>query len=131
MLSVATLEEADLIHTFLRTGFRDEEVAYMLWTNVDWKRKQITIDEKPQYRWKPKDKERRVVPLEDRVLLTRLAARRKRQRPQSLLVFPNTLGGPDMHLIRKLHKVVAKMKKTRLALKAIPRCIVSVGPMRA
>jgi integrase len=120
MLSVATLEEADLIHTFLRTGFRDEEVAYMLWTDVDWKRKQITIDEKPQYGWKPKDKERRVVPLEDGVLLTRLAARRKRQRPQSLLVFPNTLGSADMHLIRKLHKVVAKMKKKKLEIEGDP-----------
>jgi integrase len=120
MLSVATDDEADLIQTFLRTGCRDEEVAYLLWTDIDWKRKQIKIDEKPQFNWKPKDKELRVLPLEDGVLLDRLEARRKRQSPQNRLVFPNTLGTPDMHLIRRLHKVVAKMKGKKLEIEGVP-----------
>jgi integrase len=120
MLSVATVDEADLIHTFLRTGCRDEEVAYLLWTDIDFKRRQITIDEKPQYGWRPKDKERRVVPVEDGVLLDRLQARRKRQNPPSALVFPNTLGSPDAHLIRQLHKVVAKMKANKLEIEGAP-----------
>ena len=120
MLSVATVDEADLIQTFLRTGCRDEEGAYLLWTDIDWKRKQITIDEKPKYEWKPKDKERRVLPLEDGVLLDRLDTRRKRQSPHSPLVFPNTLGTPDMHLVSRLHKVVAKMKTKGLEIEGTP-----------
>lgn len=109
MLAVSDEDEADLIHFFLRTGVRDEETAYMEWKDVDWKRKQIMVREKSGI-WKPKDKENRNIPVEDGVLLNRLEARRKRQKPPGHLVFPNTLGNPDMHLIRRLHKVVAKVK---------------------
>ena len=111
MLKVADVDEADFIQFLLRTGCRDEEVAFMQWTDVDWKRKQIVISEKPQYDWRPKDRESRSIPLEDGVLLKRLAARRERQRPANTLIFPNTLGQPDMHLIRRLHKIVAKAKE--------------------
>jgi integrase len=111
MLAVADVDEADFIQLFLRTGCRDEEVAFMKWGDVDWKRKQIVITEKPEYNWKPKDKESRTIPLEDGVLLKRLAARRNRQKPASELLFPNTLGEPDMHLIRRLHKIVAKAQE--------------------
>lgn len=119
MLSVATEDQADLIHTFLRTGMRDEEVAYLEWSNVDWKRKQIAVCEKLDI-WKPKDKEERIIPLEDGVLLERLKLRRERQSPASNLVFPNSLGSPDMHLIRQLHKVVAKMKEKDLEIEGVP-----------
>lgn len=110
MLSVSDVDEADFVQLFLRTGCRDEEVAYLKWGDVDWRRKQIVISEKPEYDWRPKDRESRTIPLEDGVLLKRLAARRKRQDPVSSLVFPNSLGEPDMHLIRRLHKIVAKAK---------------------
>lgn len=111
MLEVSDVDETDFIQLFLRTGCRDEEVAYMKWSDVDWKRKQIVVSEKTEYDWRPKDKEARTIPLEDGVLLKRLAARRERQRPASNLIFPNTLGQPDMHLIRRLHKIVAKAKE--------------------
>ena len=119
MLAVATEDQADLIHTFLRTGMRDEEVVYLEWDDVDFEHKQILIREKPGV-WKPKDKEEREIPCEDGILLKRLAARRKRQKPANKLVFPNTLGCPDMHLIRQLHKIVDKMKKRKQTLKGDP-----------
>jgi integrase len=115
MLSVADDDEADLIQLFLRTGCRDEEVAYLEWRDVDWKRKQIIISEKPKFQWRPKDRESRTIPLEDGVLLKRLATRRERQKPANVLVFPNTNGEPDMHLIRRLHKIVAKAEKKGFA----------------
>jgi len=108
MLSVADIDEADFIQTFVRTGCRDEEVVYLHWADVDFKRQQIVISEKPKYGWRPKDRESRTIPLEDGVLLKRLAARKQRQAPISDLVFPNTNGDPDQHLIRKLHKIIAK-----------------------
>jgi integrase len=111
MLAASDEDERDFIHLFLRTGCRDEEVAYMLWSDVDWKRDQIVINEKPQWGWKPKDKEERTIPLEDGVLLKRLALRRTRQTPANNLLFPNSNGEPDMHLIRRLHKIVEKAKK--------------------
>lgn len=111
MLEVADIDEADFIQLLLRTGCRDEEIAYMMWSDVDWRRKQIVVTEKPKYDWRPKDRESRTIPLEDGVLLKRLEARRKRQTPANDLLFPNTNGEPDMHLIRRLHKIVAKAKK--------------------
>jgi len=110
MLAVADVDKADLIHFFLKTGVRDEEAAYMEWKDIDWKNKQVMVREKPGI-WKPKDKENRNIPVEDGVLLKRLEARRKRQHPPSHLLFPNTKDRPDMHLIRQLHKVVAKVQE--------------------
>lgn len=120
MLSVATEDEADLIHTFLRTGCRDEEVAFLHWSDINWNKKEVHLSEKPKYGWKLKDRESRVIPLEDGILLERLAARRKRQSPASDLVFPNSQGSPDKHLIRQLHKVVAKMKDKGLEIEGEP-----------
>jgi integrase len=108
MLSVADIDEADLIQTFLRTGCRDEEIVYLHWTDLDFKRHQIVISEKPKYGWRPKDREVRTIPLEDGVLLKRLVARKRRQSRVSHLVFPNTNGKPDQHLIRRLRKVAEK-----------------------
>jgi integrase len=119
MLSMADVDEADLIHFFLRTGCRDEEAAYMEWKDIDWKRQQVIVREKPGV-WKPKDKEQRNIPVEDGVLLKRLEARKKRQEPPSHLVFPNTLGRPDMHLIRQLHKVVEKAQSRGLEIEGVP-----------
>jgi integrase len=126
MLAVADVDEADLIHFFLRTGVRDEEAAFMEWKDIDWKRKQVMVREKPGV-WKPKDKENRNIPVEDGVLLKRLEARRKRleerrkpQEPPIHLMFPNTLGHPDMHLIRQLHKVVAKVKAKDGEIEGVP-----------
>jgi integrase len=108
LLAVADEDEADLIHTFLRTGCRDEEIAYLHWTDINFKRQEVKISEKPRYAWRVKDRESRVIPVNDGVLTERLASRQKRQSPESHLVFPNTLGEPDQHLIRRLHKVVKR-----------------------
>jgi integrase len=119
MFSVADVDEADVIHFFLRTGCRDGEVSHMEWKDIDWKRQQVIVREKPGI-WKPKDKEQREIPVEDGVLLKRLEARKKRQKPPSHLVFPNTIGEPDLRLIRYLHKVVEKARAKGLEIEGIP-----------
>jgi integrase len=109
MLLVSSIDEADLIQTFLRTGCRDEEIAHLKWTDVDFRRKQIIISEKSEYEWRPKGRRSRTIPLEDGVLLKRLADRK--DRIKSALVFPNSIGTPDSHLIERLHRVVKKARK--------------------
>jgi len=106
LLAVSDEDEADLIHSFLRTGCRDEEIVYLHWTDIKFARQEIKVSDKPQFDWKVKDRESRIIPAED-VLLKRLASRKKRY-PDSQLVFPNSLGGPDHHLIRRLRKVFTK-----------------------
>jgi integrase len=115
LLAVSDDDEADLIHTFLRTGCRDEEIVYLHWTDINVKRQEVKISEKPKYGWKVKDRESRIIPVEDGILLKRLAARRERQKPESHLVFPNTLGGPDQHLIRRLRKVAERAESKGFA----------------
>jgi integrase len=105
LLAVSDEDEADLLHTFLRTGCRDEEIVYLHWSDINFKRREIKISAKPQYGWKVKDRESRIIPVEDGVLLERLSERKQRQSPENQLVFPNTLGAPDQHLIRRLRKV--------------------------
>jgi integrase len=112
LLSAADIDDADLIQTFLRTGCRDGEIVYLHWADVDFRREQIKISDKPKYGWRPKDRESRTIPVEDGVLLKRLTARRQRQMPGCDLVFPNTNGEPDQHLIRRLHKVAEKVRAT-------------------
>jgi integrase len=108
LLAVSDDDEADLIHTFLRTGCRDEEVVYLHWTDINFKRQEVKISEKPRYGWKVKDRESRIIPVNDGVLMERLSLRKQRQSPKSHLVFPNTLGEPDQHLIRRLRKVAKR-----------------------
>src|SRR6267154_1450973 len=109
LLDAADVDDADLIQTFLRTGCRDEEIVYLHWSDVHYKEQEIEISEKPKYGWRTKDREARTIPLEDGVLLKRLKAREQRQ-SGSGLVFPNTNGEPDQHLIRRLHKVAEKAR---------------------
>jgi integrase len=109
LLSMASVDEADLIQTFLRTGARDQEVAHLKYSDLDFRRKQIIISEKPEYGWRPKGKRSRTIPLEDGVLLKRMAERKKRY-PKNALIFPNSLGGPESHLIKRLHAVVKKAR---------------------
>jgi integrase len=108
LLAVADDDEADLIHAFLRTGCRDEEVVYLHWTDINFKRQEVKISDNPKYGCKFKDRESQIISVEYGVLLELLAERKHRQTPESLLVFPNTLGGPDQHLIRRLRKVAKK-----------------------
>jgi site-specific recombinase XerD len=76
------------------------------------------LKEKPKYEWKLKDKEKRSVPLNPK-LIARLKARRLRQearanedgRDASNLIFPNSLNRPNLALDETIQKVVAKARK--------------------
>jgi integrase len=107
MLDASDEDEKDLIQIFVRTGARRDEIAHLTWADIDFKRKQLTISEKPQYGWTTKNKESRTLPLEDGVLLERLKRRHERH-PVGELLFPNSDHKPDHHLSTRLHKIVEK-----------------------
>jgi integrase len=110
MLAAASLDESDLVHVFLKTGCRAGEVQHLKWSDVDWKKRQIVISDKPEYDWRLKDREARTIPADDE-FLKRLAERRRRF-PESDLLFPNTIDQPDRHLISRLQRIVKKAKAT-------------------
>jgi integrase len=114
MLSVATEDEADLIQFFLFTGFRDEEVAYVEWSDVNFTDLSINVHAKPQtaarpWAWKPKDDESREIDIPlSKEFVNRLKRRQKRHaKQQCALIFPSGACKPDSNLLRRI-RVVAK-----------------------
>ena len=63
MFAVADLEETILLHFFLCTGARDQEVAHAEWDDIDFVDGLYLIREKPD--WTTKDYEERELPLPD------------------------------------------------------------------
>jgi integrase/recombinase XerD len=88
-----------ILEFFLATGCREQEVANVTWNDVDFKQKLIRVTAKPQWNWKPKDCEERLVPIPE-WLVNKLAALRLRS--DGPLLFPNRLGRPEGHFLAKL-----------------------------
>jgi integrase len=112
MMAVATVDEGDLIQTFLRTGFRAGEIEHLIWSDVDFKKHTVTTSDKLQFNWRMKDYEVRTIPMHPS-LQKRLTARLDRMRKEGKgdsqdLVFPTAKGTPDGHHIRILHRVVKR-----------------------
>jgi integrase len=99
--SVATGMERLLIRTFVGTGMRDQEVAHMEWSDIDWASKTVRIQVKPKYGWKPKTKAgTRTVPLPDALVRDLKAIRQS-----SGLVFSAPRGGVDRHYLRIMERL--------------------------
>ena len=94
--------------TFRMLGLRDEELAYALWDDIDWERRQWLVRFKPAgtYLWDPtlawrsKDCEERDIPIAD-VLYEELKAWRAKY-PKNVLVFPTSGGQADIKLLKAL-----------------------------
>jgi len=65
LFGAAFPEERMLFEFFLGTGFREQEVMFSTWKDVDFKGKVITVRSKPAMGFRPKDKEERSVPVPD------------------------------------------------------------------
>lgn len=82
-LKAATVDERDLIEFFLATGFRDEEVAHIEWSDINWANKTVNVKAKAKtasraWSWMPKDGESRAedIPLAD-AFVARMKARQR------------------------------------------------------
>ena len=102
LLRAADDEERLLFEFFLGTGFRDQEVMYCSWKNVDFKGKVITVRSKPELGFRPKDKEERSVPVPD-ALVDQLVIRRRSS--SSTFLFPGRNGAPDGQFLRTLQRL--------------------------
>jgi integrase len=117
MLAAATKDESDLIKFLLETGVRDKEAAHVEWDDIDGD--YLHLKDKPKYEWKLKDKEKRSVPLNPK-LIARLKARRARLEARAKedgrdiqnLIFPNSLNRPNLALDETIQRVVAKARKS-------------------
>jgi len=110
MLRHADPGEAMLIKFCLATGFRDREIRYVTWRDVDFRNSLVRVTAKPLWRFKPKNYEERAVPV-PAVLIEQLRElKERRDAALSDLVFPNTKGKPDSLHIEVVKRVAHRAK---------------------
>lgn len=107
LLQFADEDERDVLEFFLGVGFRNGEGTHVEWRDIDFKNREIhTYSKLERYGWEVKDTEQRIIGISDR-LAERLQARHKRH-PGDGLVFANTKGNPDTHLLRVIKRVARR-----------------------
>jgi len=98
MFKAATEDEATLLKFLLGSGFRDQEIRYVEWKDIDFRNHEVRVKAKPHWRFTPKNWEERVVPLPTG-LIERLRKRKEvRSATPNQLVFPNGRGKPDSEM---------------------------------
>jgi integrase len=108
LLAVANPDERLLIETFLYTGFRDDEVAHLEYSDFDFRNHSVNIGPKPHLGWHTKSYKPRLIRISlPPDFVQRMAKRRDAS--NSGLVFPNRNAAPDRHLIELVRVVAARV----------------------
>jgi integrase len=116
LMKHADTDQKDYLMFLLWSGFRDEEVQYLQYSDFHFRNSTVTVHAKPQFGWKPKDYEEREITLpsevskrvKDRISRPQQYRNGLRKSDEDDLVFPNGEGNPDSHLIYRLHAVAKK-----------------------
>lgn len=106
LLQVASQDERDMINVFLCTGGRKQEIQFAAWSDIDWTSKTLTIREKLDLGFRPKDREEGCIPLPD-FLLVILRERRARY-PQTRMIFELSDGKTEDHFLRVVKRLALK-----------------------
>jgi integrase/recombinase XerD len=110
MFKAATDDEATLLKFLLGSGFRDQEIRYVEWKDIDFRNQDVRVKAKPHWRFTPKNWEERVVPL-PAGLIERLRKRKEaRGATPNQLVFPNGRGKPDSEMDMVVKRVAERAK---------------------
>jgi integrase/recombinase XerD len=96
--------EVALFSTFLLTGFREQEVMYLSWPDVNQRLRTIRVTAKPDLGFFPKRWEERKVPVP--VRLANILERHP-QTSGSVFMFPSPTGNREQNMLR-LCKAVAE-----------------------
>jgi len=95
MLKEAVGDEAIFLKFLLSSGFRDQEVRYVCWRDIDFRQSQARVTAKERWGFRPKNWEERAVPLPT-ALMERLGKlKESRNALPAQLVFPNKRGNPN------------------------------------
>ena len=93
-----------LYSTFLMTGFREQEVVYLFWSDINLDLRTIRVTSKREIGFTPKRCEEREVPITAQ--LVDILARHSR-RPNCPFVFPSPTGNREQHMLDHC-KAIAK-----------------------
>lgn len=111
----------DLVFLLLCTGMRDEEIQHLTWKDItlsEGGKLKITVQDKPQFQWRVKDYEKRIVtPDKNATLKARLVARKEARgkradRHGNELLFPTTLGTPDQNFADRINALQKRAEAT-------------------
>lgn len=97
--------EKTLFSTFLLTGFREQEVMYLFWKDLDPKLRIVRVLSKPDLKFFPKRWEEREVPVP--VELVELLESHPRT-ITSPFVFPSPTGNREQNFLRRCKSVAAR-----------------------
>ena len=95
MLKHADQNESIFLKFLLGSGFRDREVRYVAWRDIDFRNSLARVTVKPLWGFGPKNLEERSVPLPSALIEHLQKLRQRRNGLPSQLVFPNSKGHPD------------------------------------
>ena len=94
---------------FLMTGFREQEVMYVTWADVNQSRCTVTVRHKPEYGWTPKAYKEREVPIPAK-LCTALKRKFKKRDCTCALVFPTSGCNPKLDFLDCLKAIAQRAK---------------------
>jgi integrase len=102
---VTTDRERELFSTFLLTGFREQEVAFLFWSDINLKLRTIRVTSKPHLGFSPKRWEEREIPIP--VELARLLEKRPHLHSERF-VFPSPKGNREHNMLLKCKAVAER-----------------------
>jgi integrase/recombinase XerD len=97
-------EERFTLDYFLKSGVRDGEAAHAEYCDV--KGGFLNIVDKPHLNWHPKHWHIRRIPIPQDLVAA--IAERQKQNPGCKLIFPNSAGNPDEHLLRVVQRIAKR-----------------------
>jgi integrase len=110
LLNAAEPEERLLLNCFLCSGLRSGEMQHLVYGDIDFKHSVWTV--RPKGDWSAKNiQSQRDVPIPE-WLIKKLQERMAKGRALNDLVFFNSEGGPDAHLLRVVKGVAKRAKLT-------------------
>jgi integrase len=103
--AVTTDRERELFSTFLLTGFREQEVAFLFWSDINLKLRTIRVTSKPHLGFSPKRWEEREIPIP--VELARLLEARPHLHSERF-VFPSPTGNREHNMLLKCKAIAER-----------------------
>jgi integrase len=96
--------ERALFSTFLLTGFREQEVMYLFWRDINFELRTVRVTAKPELGFYPKRWEDREIPAPAELIAE---LQKHTRRPNCQFVFPSPTGNREQHMLDRC-KAVAK-----------------------
>lgn len=97
--------ERALFSTFLLTGFREQEVMYLAWSDIHLSLRTVRVTAKPELGFYPKRWEERELPAAAQLVAE---LQRHSRRPNCHFIFPSPTGNREQHMLDRCKTVAER-----------------------